>query len=185
MSVEEFLIDAYKNMDTMKGQIKARYQELNGREPSTGELQRQCWDIWRLTTFYLDALFDQRPTNESLTHAPYVPPEFTGERSERIQAMDARLQEVLGDAVEVEDEEEDGDEDSFDFQPSADEQVTMIEYGAIIYEWSDFVDAMNPAQLGPGDHGVVMNIVQHYFGGFDDLMVMLYECLMEQLRKAQ
>jgi hypothetical protein len=95
MSVEEFLIDAYKNMDAMKGQIKARYAELNGREPSTEELQRQCWDVWRLTTFYLDALDSMDPDRDEPDHAPYVPQEFAGERAERIQAMDARLQEVL------------------------------------------------------------------------------------------
>jgi hypothetical protein len=39
MSPEEFLIDAYKNLDAMKGQIKARYTELNGGEPTTSELQ--------------------------------------------------------------------------------------------------------------------------------------------------
>jgi hypothetical protein len=185
MSAEEFLIDAYKQMDTMKAQIKARYAEVNGAEPSTEELQQQCWDVWRLTTFYLDALKAMDSTDEP-DHAPYTPPEFTGERVERIQAMDARLQEVLGDAVEVEDEDdEDEDDTSFDFEPGADEQITMIEYGAIIYEWSDFVQTMNHVQLGPGDRGVVMNIVQHDFGGFDDLMVMLYQCLMECLRKAQ
>jgi hypothetical protein len=189
MSVEEFLIDAYKNMDAMKGQIKARYAELNGREPRTQELQQQCWDVWRLTTFYLDALeyMDRdHEEPEHTDHAPYVPPEFAGERSERIQAMDARLHEVLGDTVEVVDEdEEEADDTSFDFEPSADEQITMIEYGAIIYEWSDFVENMNLVRLGEGDRYVMMNIVQHYFGGFDDLMVMLYDCLMERLRTAQ
>jgi hypothetical protein len=39
MSPEEFLIDAYKRMDAMKGQIKARYTELNRCGPSTGELR--------------------------------------------------------------------------------------------------------------------------------------------------
>jgi hypothetical protein len=147
MSPEEFLIHAYKQMDLMKTQISARYHELNGHAPSVAELQRQCWDIWRLTTFYLGALEDQRPDAEAPTHAPYVPPEFAGERAERIQAMDARLQEVLGYAVETEDndeeEDEEEDEDPFEFQPSADEQITMIEYGAIIYEWRAFAESMN------------------------------------------
>jgi hypothetical protein len=91
---------------------------------------------------------------------------------------------AIGNAVEVEDADEEDDAE-FEFQPGADEQITMIEYGAIIYEWSDFVEHMNPVQLGPGDKGVVMNIVQHHFGGFDELMVMLYECLMERLCEAQ
>jgi hypothetical protein len=149
------------------------------------ELQQQCWDIWRLTTFYLEALEDQRPDAEVLTHAPYVPPEFASERAERIHAMDARLQEVLGDTVEAEDDDEEENDDPFEFQPSADEQITMIEYGSIIVEWSEFVAGMNPVHLAPGDRGLVMNIVQHHFGGFDELMVMLYDCLMDRLRAAQ
>jgi hypothetical protein len=149
-------------------------------------LARQCWDIWRLTTFYLHALDTLDRGDEPPTHAPYVPPEFMGARAERIQAMDARLQEVLGDAVETDDEQEDDDE-TFDFQPSADEQITMIEYGALICQWSDFVDAMNVVQLDPeaGDRGIVMHIVQHWLGGFDELMTMLYDCLMQRLRHAQ
>jgi hypothetical protein len=122
-------------------------------------------------------------------HAPYVPPEVAGERAERIQAMDARLQEILGDAVAHDDGDEaddvEGGDTSFDFQPSADEQITMIGYGAIICAWSDFVGDMNPVRLGDGDRGVVMNIVQHHFGGFGELMAMLYECLMDRLRQAK
>jgi hypothetical protein len=184
MSPEEFLIHAYKQMDLMKTQISARYHELHGHAPSVADLQRQCWDVWRLTTFYIAALRAEYPDEEAPTHAPYVPPEFAGERAERIRAMDDRLQEVLGDAVEAEDEDEE-DEELFAFQPGADEQITMVEYGAIIYEWREFVDSINPVQLAPGDRGVVMNIVQHDFGGFDDLMVMLYDCLMDRLRQAQ
>jgi hypothetical protein len=182
MSAEEFLINAHKNMDSMKAQIRARYAELHGYEPSTEALQEQCWDVWRLTPFYLDAVDSMSPERVAPTHAPYVPPECTGEHAERIQAMDARLQEVLGVAVEVEDE---ADDTALDFQPSADELITMIEYGAIIYEWAEFVREMNPVQLGPGDGGVVMNIVQDHFNGFDELMAALYRCLMELLRTAQ
>jgi hypothetical protein len=116
-AAEEFLINAYKNMDAMKEQIKARYAEINGCARSTGELQRQCWDVWRLATFYLHALDSLNGDADEPHHAPYTPPEFAGERAERIQAMDARLQEVLGDAVEAEEDDEDEEEDDapFDF----------------------------------------------------------------------
>jgi hypothetical protein len=43
--LEDFLIDTYKHMDAMKEQIKARFEELEGAEPSPEELQRLCWDV--------------------------------------------------------------------------------------------------------------------------------------------
>jgi hypothetical protein len=131
---------------------------------------------------------DQDAPDEASGHASCAPQGFAGERTERIQAMDARLQKVLGDAVEVGEADDVGeDDDAEEFSPSADEQITMIEYGAIIYEWSAFVAQMNPVQIAPdaGDRGVVMNIVQHWFGGFDELMSMLYDGLMDRLRHAQ
>jgi hypothetical protein len=188
MTPEEFLIDTYKKLDTMKAQIKARYVELNGHEPSTEELARQCWDVWRLTTFHVQAIeyVAGDGNGDASMPAPYIPPEFVSARAERIQAMDARLHEVLGDAVEVEDADEDEeDEDLFEFEPDANEQITMAESGSIIVEWRDFVGDMNPVQLSDGDEGYVMNIVPHYFDGFDELMRMLYECLTERLRMAQ
>ena len=82
MSPEEFLIDAYlQNLDAMKGQIKARYTELNGGEPTTSELQQQCWDLWRLTTFYIEAVgYMNRDAAESEAgsgRATYVPRSFS------------------------------------------------------------------------------------------------------------
>jgi hypothetical protein len=43
--VEDFLIENYKHLDTMKSQIKARFEELEGHEPSPAALQRHC-HIW-------------------------------------------------------------------------------------------------------------------------------------------
>src|SRR5215212_94569 len=74
------------------------------------DLAWRCFYFWNLTTHHLDAIRfwhdDDNDDNEA-DHAPYVPSELIGERSERIQAMDARLQEVLGDAVEEDEDEDD------------------------------------------------------------------------------
>ena len=88
MSAEEFLINAYKHMDAMKGQIKARYAELNGCDPSTEELARQCWDVWRLTTFYVHALADMSRDAPARDHASYIPPVSTFIEKGLIRAFD-------------------------------------------------------------------------------------------------
>jgi hypothetical protein len=182
----EFCINTYKRLDTIKGQLKARYQELEGDEPSREDLERLCFDFWQLTTFHLAAIrFEYGDQDADAEHAPYIPPEFIGERTERIQAMDARLQEVLGDAVEDEEDEDDNDDRLFDFQPGPDEQILLAEYGSIIVEHRWFVDQMNQVQLHAGDDGYVMNIIHLHSNGFDSLMMLLWDTLQARLRKAQ
>jgi hypothetical protein len=132
------------------------------------------------------ALHDYYGDDDSSDHAPYIPPELTRERAERIQAMDGRLQEVLGDAVEVEDEDKAGDDERlFDFQPSPEEQVKMAEYGSIIVEHRWFVEHLNQVQLAAGDDGYVMNLIQVHTTGFDVVMRRLWELLQDHLRLAQ
>ena len=98
--------------------------------------------------------------------------------------MDARLHEVLGDAVDEETDEEEDDDTLFDFQPGPEEQLTMVEYGSIIVEHREFVEHFNKVQLAPGDEGYVMNIIQLHRNGFDVLMRQLWE-FMQQLGIAQ
>jgi hypothetical protein len=124
------------------------------------------------------------PTLTPATMPPYIPPELAGERAERIQAMDARLHEVIGDAMDEEADEADNDDTLFDFQPGPEEQLTMVEYGSILVEHREFVEYFNRVQLSPGDEGYVMNIIQLHRNGFDVLMRQLWECLL-QLRIAQ
>jgi hypothetical protein len=184
-SFEEFCINTYKRMDTIRAQLRARYTELEGEEPSSAELARLCFDFWRLATFHLEAIrFVRGDQEEDAARATYIPPELIGERTERIQAMDARLQDVLGDAVDA-DEDEDEEEHEFDFQPDSDEQIMLVEYGSIIVEHRWFVDQMNGVQLAEGDDGYVMNIIQRHTDGFDALMGMLWRTLNTRLRMAQ
>ena len=184
--VQEFLIETYKHLDRMKSQIKDRFEELEGREPSPEELQRQCWDVWRLTTFYAKASRQQRGEDDD-AHAPYIPPEFVGERAERIEAMDARLQDVLGDILDVDDEEDDDEEDdngdtADDFLACPEEQIVMVEYGSIMTEYRNFVDAFNAVQLSEGNDGSVRNIIQLHRDGFDAVMRLLWGALQESLQ---
>jgi hypothetical protein len=37
-TIEEFCINSFKRLDTIKGQLKARFEELEGHEPSSEEL---------------------------------------------------------------------------------------------------------------------------------------------------
>jgi hypothetical protein len=183
-----FVIESYKQMDAMKAAIIARYEYLEGQRPSPGQVKRLCWDVWRLTTFHIDAWNAcHKDDGQPSGHAPYVPPEVAGERAERILAMDARLEEVLGDAVEA-DAEEDGEEEEgdaeHDFRPDAEEQVMMAEYGDIIVEYRSFVEDFNPIHLSEGDDGVVMNIIQLHLDGFDAVMRALWEWLCEHRRQA-
>jgi len=185
-TIEEFVITAFKRFDTMKEQIKTRFEELEGKEPSSTELSALCWDIWRLTTFHLAAIrAEYGSEDETHGYAPYIPQEFVGERTERILAMDARLQEVLGDAVEDIDEDDADEDESFDFQPHAGEQIRMVEYGAIMVEHRWFVEQMNQVQLAPGDDGYVMNIIQLHSNGFDAVMGLLWDILNNRIRLAQ
>jgi hypothetical protein len=90
---EDFVIEMYKGMDRMKLAIKARHEELIGHEPNVDHLARLCQDIWRLATFHLSALeYVHGDADDGHVPARYTAPEITGERSERLQAMDARLQ---------------------------------------------------------------------------------------------
>ena len=187
-TVEEFCINSFKRLDTIKGQLKARFEELEGHEPSSEELAWQCFHFWRLTTYHLDAIrfwHDDDNGDDEADHAPYIPPEFIGERTELIQAMDARLQEVLGDAVEEDEDDTEEDTHDFDFQPGADEQIYMVEYGSIILEHRDFVEDMNTVQFWDGDDGQLLNIVHKNIYGFDALMTLLWDMLQTRLRAAQ
>lgn len=185
-TVEEFCITSFKTMDTIKGQLKARYEELEGEEPSSSEMERLCFDFWRLTTFHVAAIhFENGDQEEAAEHAPYIPPELMRERTERIQAMDARLQEVLGDTVEADEEDDENEDELYDFQPGPDEQIMLVEYGSIIVEHREFVEQMNQVQLHPGDDGYVMNIIQLHSNGFDAVMGLLWGDLHRRLRQAQ
>jgi hypothetical protein len=185
--LEEFCITTFKRLDSIKGQLKVRYVELEGHEPSSEELAWRCFYFWNLTTHHLSARrFWNADTEPDTDHASYIPPELVGERSERIQAMDARLQEVLGDAVDADDDDDSEDEDeSFDFQPGADEQIYMVEYGSIILEHRDFVEDMNTVQFWDGADGWLLNIVHKNIYGFDSLMSLLWETLQTRLHAAQ
>jgi hypothetical protein len=186
---EAFAVETYKKMDAMKAQIFARCQELTGQEPTEAYLQRLCWDIWRLTTFHISAWRGCCGEDGcDASHAPYTPPEVVGERTERLLAMDARLEAVLGDAVEGDDgddddEEEDGD--GFDFEPTPEEQIMMVEYGSIIVTYREFVEALNPLRLGEGDDGVIQNIIQLHYNGFDVVMRVFWDWLVKHLYQEQ
>src|SRR5262245_10591685 len=104
---EQFLLDSYKQMDAIKTAIISRRREIYDYTLTGRELQLECWLVWRMTMEYLDSL--RRLVVEEDGDDPparYVPPEVAHERTERLQAMDAKLKEILGDSVD----EEPGDE---------------------------------------------------------------------------
>jgi hypothetical protein len=177
----QICLDMYKRLDLIKAQIRERYADIWGRDPSAEELAETCWEVWRLTTHHLAALRYQEHAVETVAdRAPYVPCELTGERAERIQAMDARLQEVLGDSVDVDEmaeEEDEEEQEAFHFEPDAGEQVLMVEYGSIIYEHREFVGDVNQMKLGDE---WMLNIINHTFWGFDHLMEDLLHIVTHQ-----
>jgi hypothetical protein len=186
--VEDFLIENYKHLDTMKSQIKARFEELEGHEPLPAALQLLCWDIWRLTTFHV-AAFNHVHGEENLPadRAPYMPSEFSGEHFERLREMDMRLQAVLGDTLDEDDGEENDSDDSslFDFEPSPEEQITMAEYGSIIVEHRWFVEEFNKVQLGAGEEDYAGNWIQLHHNGFEEVMRALWKTLRAHMGSVQ
>jgi hypothetical protein len=152
----------------MKVKIREQSIALQGEQPDADKLARLCWDVWRLGNFYTQAL---NTLSSPASHAPYIPPEVSGERTERLAAMDAKLEEVLGDLVDAEEDAADNADD-FAFQSSADELVTLVQYGAIIEEYADLIEEIRGVEFidGNGEQRSVQNLVMESFGGFDALL---------------